>query len=114
MIEEIEKLNSYVNEYYKMKIDVRNGDKLNYLLQKITGLLYYLETERAQIHDAFQTSIFNGVKDKKTVARSENEAHVTYPQMYQLRRIQDAGYRVADAIRTNISYLKSEKSHSNN
>jgi hypothetical protein len=49
------------------------------------------------------------VKEKKTVARAENEAHVTYPQMYQLRRIQDAGYRVADAIRTNISYLKSER-----
>ena len=113
MIEQLEKLNSYVNEYYKMKIDVRNGDKLNYLLQKITGLLYYLETERAQIHDAFQTSIFNGVKDKKTVARAENEAHVTYPQMYQLRRVMDASYRVADAIRTNISYLKSEKIHNN-
>jgi hypothetical protein len=113
MIKELDKLNGFVNEYYKMKIDVRNGDKLNYLLQKITGLLYYLETERSQIHDAFQTAIFEGVKDKKTVARAENEAHVTYPQMYQLRRIQDAGYKVADAIRTNISYLKSEKIHNN-
>jgi hypothetical protein len=113
MIEQLDKLNGFVNEYYKMKIDVRNGDKLNYLLQKITGLLYYLETERSQIHDAFQTAIFEGVKDKKTVSRAENEAHVTYPQMYQLRRIQDAGYRVADAIRTNISYLKSEKIHNN-
>jgi hypothetical protein len=113
MIKELEKLNGFVNEYYKMKIDVRNGDKLNYLLQKITGLLYYLETERSQIHDAFQTAIFEGVKDKKTVARAENEAHVTYPQMYQLRRVMDAGYRISDAIRTNISYLKSEKIHNN-
>jgi hypothetical protein len=113
MIEQLDKLNGFVNEYYKMKIDVRNGDKLNYLLQKITGLLYYLETERSQIHDAFQTAIFEGVKDKKTVARAENEAHVTYPQMYQLRRVMDAGYRIADSIRTNISYLKSEKIHNN-
>jgi hypothetical protein len=109
MIEQLDKLNGFVNEYYKLKIDVKNGDKLNYLLQKITGLLYYLETERSEIHNAFQSSIYEGVKEKKTVARAENEAHVTYPQMYQLRRVMDAGYRVADAIRTNISYLKSER-----
>jgi len=58
MIEQLDKLNGFVNEYYKMKIDVRNGDKLNYLLQKITGLLYYLETERSQIHDAFDFQSF--------------------------------------------------------
>ena len=91
MVQQLNELNSLVNEYYKIKIDVRNGDRLNYLLQKITAILYYLETERSQIHDAFQTSIFNSVKDKKTVARAENEAHITYPQMYQLRRVMEAG-----------------------
>jgi hypothetical protein len=29
-----------------------------------------------------------------------------------LRRIMDAGYRCSDAIRTNISFLKSEKRNS--
>jgi hypothetical protein len=44
-----------------------------------------------------------------SVARAENEAHVKVPEMYLLRRVMDAGYEVIGAIRTNISYLKSER-----
>ena len=106
-MKELEDLNKYVNEYYKCNLT--DGNRLNVLLQKITGLLYYLETVRSDCHNAFETHIFNMVKEKQTVARATNEAHVVYPQMYQLRRVMDAGYRVADAIRTNISYLKKER-----
>jgi hypothetical protein len=79
------------------------------LLQKITGLLYYLETERSKTHDLYENAVFKLVKGGSTVARAINEANVLYPEMYQLRRIMDGGYRIVDAIRTNISYLKSEK-----
>lgn len=106
-MKEIEQLNSFVNEYYKLNLN--DGDRLNYLLQKITGLLYYLETVRSTKHDEFQSAIYVKVKDKMTVARAENESHVEHPEMYLLRRVMDAGYRIVDAIRTNISYLKSEK-----
>jgi hypothetical protein len=30
------------------------------------------------------------------------------PEMYRLRRLLESGYRVCDAMRTNISFLKSE------
>lgn len=106
-MKELEDLNNYVNEYYTCNLT--DGNQLNRLLQKITGLLYYLETVRSECHDAFETHVFNEVKNKKTVARAVNEAHVTYPQMYQLRRVMDASYKVVDAIRTNISYLKKER-----
>lgn len=105
-MKELEKLNKYVNEYYSC--NRTDGEQLLMLLQKITALLYYLETVRSQVHDAYETHVFNCVKDGNTVARAVNEANVTYPQMYQLRRIMDGGYRVVDAIRTNISYLKQE------
>jgi hypothetical protein len=36
------------------------------------------------------------------------EADVRYPELYELRRAMDAAYTVVNAIRTNISYLKSE------
>ena len=109
-MKELEKLNELVNEYYKCNL--QDGDRLNYLLQKVTGLLYYLETVRSEVHDHFQSAIYEKVKDKKSVARAENEAHVENPQMYQLRRVMDAGYRIVDAIRSNISYLKMEKQNS--
>jgi|SRR6056297_2364352 len=106
-MKEIEKLNTYVQRYYKC--NRQDGEELLLLLQKITSLLYYLETLRSEVHDAYEGKVFELVKDGNSVARSVNEANVCYPTMYQLRRIMDAGYRVTDAIRTNISYLKSER-----
>lgn len=105
-MKELEDLNNYVNEYYTCNLT--DGEQLNRLLQKITGLLYYLETVRSECHDAFETHVFNEVKKKKTVARAVNEAHVTYPQMYQLRRVMESAYKVVDAIRSNLSYLRAE------
>ena len=105
-MKEIEQLNEYVNRYYKC--NRTDGSELLLLLQKITALLYYLETLRAETHDAYEGKVFELVREGSSVARAINEANVTYPMMYQLRRIMDAGYRVVDAIRTNISYIKSE------
>jgi|TARA_R110000803_G_scaffold42724_1_gene91491 hypothetical protein len=104
---QIEDLSKYVNEYYVCNL--QDGDQLSKLIQKITGLLYYLETERSATHNLYENAVFNLVKDGSSVARAVNEANVLYPEMYQLRRIMDGGYRIVDAIRTNISYLKSEK-----
>lgn len=110
-MKELEKLNVYINEYYKC--NRQDGETLLMLLQKITALLYYLESVRSQIHDAYENKVFELVREGQSVARAVNEANVTYPQMYQLRRMMDASYRVADAIRTNISYLKNERQNSN-
>ena len=109
-MEEIEKLNAYVSQYYKCSL--QDGNELSMLIQKITSLLYYLETVRADIHNNYQIMVFELVKQKMSVSRALNEADVCYPQMYQLRRVMDSGYKICDAIRTNISFLKSEMSHS--
>jgi hypothetical protein len=109
---QIDKLNGYVKQYYALK-ELRDGEHLSMLLQKITGLLFYLEAVRSAVHSEFETTIFNLVKDGATVARATNQAHVECPLMYQLRRTMDAGYRITDAIRTNISYIKSEKQSTN-
>lgn len=108
--DQIEKLNRYVNRYYNC--NRQDGNELSLLLQKITAILYYLESVRSEIHDHYEIEVFSLVKGGHTVARAVNEANVKYPMMYQLRRIMDAGYKITDAIRTNISYLKSEKQSS--
>jgi uncharacterized protein YicC (UPF0701 family) len=105
-LKQIELLNKAVQNYYK--ISLQDGNGLNELLQKITGLLYYLETVRANTHNLYESKIQEIVKSGESVSRATNEANVAYPEMYMLRRVMDAGYRVVDAIRTNISFLKEE------
>lgn len=109
---QIEQLNEWVKRYYNANL--QDGETLTLCLQKITALLYYLETLRSEVHDAFQSKIYELTKEGNSVARSENEAHVELPQMYQLRHIMQAGYRIADSIRTQISFLKQEKLNANN
>ena len=111
-IKQLTKLNGFVNEYYKISNLTTSGNKLNELLQKITSLLYYLESVRSDIHDQFQIRISELIKDGNSVARAENIAHVEYPAMYQFRRIMDAGYKVTEAIRSNLSWIKSEINNS--
>lgn len=107
-MEQIENLQKWVGLYYKC--DPQDGEKLSLYLQKITGILFYLETLRSEYHDKWQSKVFDlTTKQGLAVNRAENEAHVLFPEMYTLRHIMTAGYKITDAIRTNISYLKSEK-----
>jgi len=108
---QIEDLNKYVKMYYKCNL--QDGNELSLYLQKITGLLFYLETERSKVHDNYEATVFKLVSKGASVARAINEANVLYPDMYMLRHVMTSGYRIADAIRTNISFLKSERSNSN-
>ena len=57
---EIEDLNFWVNEYYTNGL--QDGNELSRILQKITGLLYYLETQRSATHDLYENAVFKLVK----------------------------------------------------
>lgn len=111
-----EKTLSELTEYIQAYDDIalNDGDGLNHLLQKINISLFYLETERANFKKAYEMKVFDLTTNKKmTVARAINFAEVDVPELYLLRRIMDSGYRISDAIRTNISFLKYERSNSN-
>ena len=104
----LEKLTSYIQAYDDVSLN--NGENLNYLLQKINTSLFYLETERSNFKNQYEMKVFDLTTNKKmTVARAINFAEVDVPELYMLRRIMDSAYRCSDAIRTNISFLKSEK-----
>ena len=107
MDEQVEKLNSFINEYYKSGLD---GVKLNELGKNISALLYYLESVRSEIHNEFQINIDQLIEEGNSVSRATNKTHVDYPAMYQLRDLMKAGYEVLGMIRTNISFLKQEMS----
>lgn len=104
-------ISDIIQQYNKMsEID---GHELNRMIKNLTTRLYYLETKRSEFHNDFETIVFNETKEGNSVSRSVNTAHVKVPQLYQLRRIMDAGYRVVDAMRTNISFIKAEMQNIN-
>lgn len=93
--------------------DLTNGNELLIILQQITGTLHYLETQRADFHHQYQSVINKLVLEGSTVSRAENQANIDVPEMYLLRHVMTSAYETVGAIRTTISYLKSEKSISN-
>jgi len=109
--QQLKELTSYIEVYNSVSLN--DGEQLNYLLQKINTILFYLESERAKYKQLYEIKIYELTTDKKlAVNRAVNFAEVEIPELYLLRRIMDSGYRVSDAIRTNISFLKNERNHS--
>ena len=102
----LNKISEIIKEY--KQTDVFDGNNLNKQLKELTAYLYHIETLRTKAHQDFEKVIYFKVKDGFSVARATNEANIEVPEMYKLRRLLESGYRVVDAMRTNISFLKSE------
>lgn len=107
----IEHISNEIMEY--RKCGVNDGEQLVRHLQQISATLFYLEKERAATHAQWQSTLNQLVLEGMSVSRAENEAHVKHPEMYLLRRIMDSAYTSIDAIRTQISWIKSEKQNAN-
>ena len=108
-IETLEKVNDLVQSY---EASSQDPVMLVEIQKDLTCNLFYLENERSKIYDQYQIFVFNLVKTQKTsVANAKTQADVAYPELYQLRRVMDAAYKVVDAIRTHISFLKAEMHH---
>lgn len=108
----LENITVNVKEYRTCQIT--DGNKLLEILQQLTATLYYLEKERAEYHTKFQNVINKLVLEGESVARSENTAHKEVPELYMLRHIMTSAYEVVGAIRTTVSYIKTEINNSNN
>jgi hypothetical protein len=107
-----EKALAHITEQVKKyrSTGVEDGNELISILQQMTATLYFLETERAIVHNRYQVKINDLMADGCSFNKAEIQANVEIPQMYQYRRVMDASYKVVDAIRTQVSWLKSEKS----
>jgi hypothetical protein len=102
----LERIKEIIKEY--KNTDVFDGVKLNEQIKELTSRLYYIETLRTKAHQDYERVIYEKVKEGFSVARATNEANNVVPKMYEYRRLLESGYRVVDAMRTNISFLKSE------
>ena len=112
MNEHLDKITQVITWYEDAEL--KHLMELNRALTVLSSNLYHVEVERSKYHDKFQRRIYELTANKMTVSRAENQAHMEIPEMYMLRRVMNAAYRVADSIRTNISYMKSELSNTTN
>lgn len=83
-----------------------DGDTLVKCLMEISCTMYYLANERANFHKQFYTVVNNYILSGKSATAAKELAEFEVPQLYMLRQIMDNGQNVIDAIRTNISWIK--------
>jgi len=100
----LKQYNSIIDTYYSLQYS--ESEQIMELLKNLSIVLSYLETHRVEAHKEWTAIVF---KREGSVAAAEVEAHTSVPQLYQLRRIMQAGYRIVDAMRSNISLVKSER-----
>lgn len=105
MNEVLNKITEIIEDYNNTTIS--DGVKLNEQLKNLTSYLYYIEGIKSKYHQDYEEIVYNKVNNEKlSVARAVNIANVEVPEVYKLRKLTSAGYRVCDAIRSNISFLK--------
>lgn len=95
---------TYIIDTYNL-LTVPSGAEFSDLLRRLTCELFYLEKYRSDYQEKHNAVMhdFNG-----SVAASLILANQKYPELYMLRRIMNAAYRVVDALRSNISFIKKE------
>ena len=110
MVEALTHITEQIQRY--RQTPATDGDALVGILQQLTATLFYLEGERSKYHDKFQCRINELIIDGSTVSRAENQTHKEIPEMYKLRHIMTSAYKVVEAIRSQLSWLKTEKHNS--
>lgn len=103
----LENMSDNIKLYRQMK--TFNGDELLTILQQIVGTLHYLEGQRAEAYLTFTKRVNSYILEGMPVSKAESKANEDVPELYLLRHIMRSAYETVGAVRTTISYLKSEK-----
>ena len=110
MNEHLDKITQVITWYEDAEL--KHLMDLNRALTVLSSNLYHVEVERSKYHDKFQRRIYELTANKMTVSRAENQTHKEIPEMYKLRHIMTSAYKVVEAIRSQLSWLKTEKHNS--
>lgn len=103
MEEILNEITSITDTYYSLSWN--NGKDISELLKNLTCQLFYLEKYRSEIQENHNGVMFNFTG---SVSAGKIKADKDYPELYMLRRVMNASYRVVDSMRSNISYIKKE------
>ena len=110
MNELLENLDKNIILYNKLKIEFNANEKktLSNLLKEISTTLFFLEKYRSDYFDTHNEIIYTLTESKQSVSKALVIANKEVPELYMLRRIMTSGYKVLDAIRSNISTINKE------
>lgn len=97
-------INKAVDDYNTLQL--KQITEQSEILRRLTTNLYWLEEHRIQAHKKWHSIYFQSTG--KTNAAKEREADNKCPEIYQIRRITTAAYKVVDSIRSTISAYKRE------
>jgi len=99
-------LNAVIDTY--SSLEDADGNTLIELLQRLSTTLFSLEFQRVKYHKLYNKKMDELIAKGESKVRAEIIANKEYPELYLLRRIMGAAYKVNDAIRSNLSYVKEE------
>jgi len=91
------------------KLEFNDLDELNVIIKDLSSDLFFLEKYRDQYARKFNSILHSQISEGSPVSKAEIIAKEQVPEIYLLRRIMTSAYKSLDAIRSNISYLKTEK-----
>ena len=104
MNKELDELSAIIDSFYKV---VPQGAALCDMLRRSTALIYFLENYRAEVHKQWIATYH---ATEGTNAAKERQADKDHPELYLLRRVIPSANKVVEAMRSNLSYLKTELS----
>ena len=118
MKEILKEVEQIITDYKTMNSDNINIVMIIDMARNLAWNLFYLETYRSDIYKKFEGQKYILTKEvpgKKSMPmnKAENECNFRYPEMYQIRRFMEGAYKVLEMMRTDISYAKSELTHTN-
>jgi len=103
MVTHLTNVTKIIDDYSKLTIN--SGNELSILLKNLTCELFYLEKFRSEYQEKHNSIMHN---EKGAVSKALILANEEVPELYMLRRVMNAAYRVVDALRSNISFIKKE------
>lgn len=101
ILDEITKL---VEDYHNLQLTLVKDQ--SEILRGLTTNLYFLEKYRIEAFETWQSVYFQS-KGTSSAAK-QREADFKVPELYQIRRIMEGGYKVVDSLRSTISIYKKE------
>ncbi len=97
-------INNSIDRYNNLPlIDYK---ELSEILRELTSNLFYLEGIRSDAKRDWNEIYLNS--KETSVKGKEREADMEVHELYMIRRVMTAGYRITDAIRSQISIYKKE------
>lgn len=95
-----------VELYHTASID--DIDAINEAMKNISVALVYLTKERVEFNKKWESVVFEKSK-KETNAKAKTIANQEVPELYELRRVHEAGQLLLKGIISHFSRLKQER-----